>query len=184
MEAALLPYGSVYYHGAPASLRDIPIGTHLHGWFYMKHPDDDSKPLAIFHNRLSYEIDFRRCFRLEDDFSFYSRQKQLWHVDSVDLEEQKLTLTLQHDGKAIDKPQTLDLQKSTRVWRDHGFADQQVLSKGQLALFNIGQHDGMREVIIGWSSRKKYIRPGLLERILQISFSPYTETGTPHMQYM
>ena len=137
MEAALLPYGSVYYHGAPASLRDIPIGTHLHGWFHMKHPDDDSKPLAIFHNRLSYEIDFRRCFRLEDDFSFYSRQKQLWHVDSVDLEEQKLTLTLQHDGKAIDKPQTLDLQKSTRVWRDHGFADQQVLSKGQLALFNM-----------------------------------------------
>ncbi len=70
-----------------------------------------SKPLAIFHNRLSYEIDFRRCFRLEDDFSFYSRQKQLWHVDSVDLEEQKLTLTQHHDGKAIGKPQTFDLQK-------------------------------------------------------------------------
>ena len=137
MESVLLPYGSVSYHGAPASLRDIPIGTHLHGWFYLKHPDDDSKPLAIFHNRLSYEIDFRRCFRLEDDFSFYSRQKQLWHVDSVDLEEQKLTLTQHHDGKAIGKPQTFDLQKSTRVWRGDGFADQRVLSKGQLVQFNM-----------------------------------------------
>src|SRR5271165_668953 len=30
----LLPYGSLRYHGAPAELRDIPLGTHLHGEFY------------------------------------------------------------------------------------------------------------------------------------------------------
>jgi len=137
MEATLLPYGSVFYHGAPAALRDIPIGTHLHGWFYLKAPDDDSKPLAIFHNRLSYEIDFRRCFRLEDDFSFYARQSQLWHIDNVDFEEQELTLALQHDGKAVGEPQTFDLQTSTRVWQERGFAGQQVLSKGQLVLFNL-----------------------------------------------
>ena len=27
----MLPYGMVHYHGAPADLRDIPIGT-LHAW--------------------------------------------------------------------------------------------------------------------------------------------------------
>src|SRR5438067_340295 len=26
----LLPYASLGYHGAPAELRDIPLGTHLH----------------------------------------------------------------------------------------------------------------------------------------------------------
>src|SRR6188768_1099261 len=30
----MLPYGTLRYHGAPAELRDIPIGTHLHGEFY------------------------------------------------------------------------------------------------------------------------------------------------------
>ena len=29
----LLPYGRLRYHDAPAELRDIPIGTHLHGQF-------------------------------------------------------------------------------------------------------------------------------------------------------
>ena len=28
---AMLPYGMVWYHGAPADVRDIPIGTHMHG---------------------------------------------------------------------------------------------------------------------------------------------------------
>ena len=31
----LLPYGSLRYHGAPAALKDIPLGTHLHGEFYV-----------------------------------------------------------------------------------------------------------------------------------------------------
>ena len=28
---AMLPYGMIYYHGAPADLRDIPLGTILYG---------------------------------------------------------------------------------------------------------------------------------------------------------
>src|SRR5436190_1917282 len=31
----MLPYGSMRYRGAPATLKDIPIGTHLHGEFYV-----------------------------------------------------------------------------------------------------------------------------------------------------
>lgn len=60
--AKMLPFGSIYYHGAPASLADIPLGTHLHGLFYVKDPSDETKPLEIFHNRRSYEVDFNRCF--------------------------------------------------------------------------------------------------------------------------
>ena len=40
---ALLPYGMIWYHGAPAELRDIPIGTHLHGRFYL--PPEGSKTI-------------------------------------------------------------------------------------------------------------------------------------------
>ena len=32
---AMLPYGMVWYHGAPADIRDIPLGTHLHGRFML-----------------------------------------------------------------------------------------------------------------------------------------------------
>ena len=32
---AMLPYGMVRYHGAPADLRDVPLGTMMHGRFYL-----------------------------------------------------------------------------------------------------------------------------------------------------
>src|SRR5262245_58695035 len=32
---SLLPYGTVRYHGAPAELRDVPLGTVLHGYFVL-----------------------------------------------------------------------------------------------------------------------------------------------------
>ena len=41
---ALLPYGRVYYHGAPAELKDVPLGTVLHGVFFQPPPEDNSVP--------------------------------------------------------------------------------------------------------------------------------------------
>ena len=36
---AMLPYGMIRYHGAPAELRDVPIGTVLHArGFYRRTP--------------------------------------------------------------------------------------------------------------------------------------------------
>lgn len=32
---AMLPYGEIWYQGAPAELRDIPVGTVLYGRFYL-----------------------------------------------------------------------------------------------------------------------------------------------------
>ena len=40
--ATMLPYGSIWYQGSPAALQDIPLGTHLHGLFYIA---DDKSPL-------------------------------------------------------------------------------------------------------------------------------------------
>ena len=38
---AMLPYGMIRYRGAPAELRDIPIGTVLYGRFYLP-PDPET----------------------------------------------------------------------------------------------------------------------------------------------
>src|SRR5205807_825669 len=38
---ALLPYGMVWYNGAPAELRDVPLGTHVHGRFHLPPAGDE-----------------------------------------------------------------------------------------------------------------------------------------------
>ena len=133
LPATMLPYGAIYYLGAPAALQDIPLGTHLHGAFYLAPPDEKSPPLETAHSRKTPEWEFRRCFRLEDDFSFHARQKRLWTIDAVNLETQKLSATLQGDGKA----KIFDLLGHTRVMIGQGFGDLQALRPGQTVLFNL-----------------------------------------------
>src|SRR4029077_14653465 len=41
---ALLPYGMVYYHGAPAELKEVPLGTVLHVVYYLPPKGDNSVP--------------------------------------------------------------------------------------------------------------------------------------------
>jgi len=87
LEAAMLPYGSIWYHGGPAALQDIPIGTHLHGLFYLRDPGDRSPPPDGTHGRHFAGWEFKRCLRLEDDFSFHARQQQAWRIEGADLAE-------------------------------------------------------------------------------------------------
>lgn len=138
LEAAMLPYGAIHYHGAPAALQDIPLGTHLHGLFYLKEPKDKTpaRP-GPDNNRHTAEADFRRCFRIEDDFTFHARQQQLWTIDSIDLEKKKLTATLRESGKPAGLPKTFDLLSSTRVMKGEGLADLNALQPGQTIIFNI-----------------------------------------------
>jgi hypothetical protein len=137
VDAVMLPYGSIYYHGAPAALEDIPLGTHLHGLFYLRDPGDKSPPPPADYNRKTPEVDFRRCFQIEDDFSFRARQKQLWTIDSVDLTAKKLVATLNGAGAALGKPQTFDLTTGTRVLQGNGFGELELIKPGQSVLFNL-----------------------------------------------
>lgn len=133
----MLPYESLNYHGAPAALKDIPIGTHLHGWFYKKAPDEEIK--TIFHNRSSLEAEFTRCFRLEDDFSYYASRNRAWKVELVNLEEKTLTVVgIDLDDNSTDeKPTIFDLQSSTRVWQGQGFASLDDINPGQIIQLNL-----------------------------------------------
>ena len=137
LDSVMLPYGSIYYHGAPAALQDIPLGTHLHGLFYLKGADDKSPPPPTAYRRVTPEAAFKRCFRLEDEFSYHARQKQIWKIDAVNLVEKKITVTLQCDGAAIGKPKLFDLLSSTRVLTGNGFGTLESLEVGQTVQFNI-----------------------------------------------
>lgn len=155
LDAGMLPYGAIWYHGAPAALQDIPLGTHLQGLFYLADPNDKTPPPETWYRRKTPEFDFRRCFRIEDDFSFHARQKQLWKIDSVDLEAMKLTASLQSSGNngvvekgsvgksqnsttpSLQSSKVFDLLGSTLVYQGNGFADLKALKAGQTVLFNL-----------------------------------------------
>ena len=133
----MLPYGSIWYQGAPAALQDIPLGTHLHGLFYLSDPNDNTPLPNTANNRKTPEWEFRRCFRIEDDFTFYARQKQLWKIDSIDLDAKKLTATLQDNGQPSGQPKLFDLLTSTRVFMGTTIADLKAIQPGELMLFNL-----------------------------------------------
>lgn len=138
LDGTMLPYGSIYYHGAPAALQDIPLGTHLQGKFYLKDPKEKTQPARpAYSNGRTPEFEFQRCFRLEDDFSANARQKQLWKIESVDLEKMKLTAVLEKEGKAIGSAKTFDLMGGTTVLRGSGFADLSALAPGQNVQLNL-----------------------------------------------
>lgn len=137
LDAALLPYGSIFYHGAPAALQDIPLGTHLHGLFYLKDPNDMTPPPSGPYRRVAAEAAFTRCFQLEDDFSHYARRKQSWKIDKVDLAEKKITATLYGENGPIGGPKVFDLLSSTRVLTGDGFAKLDSLEAGRTVQFNI-----------------------------------------------
>lgn len=139
LDATMLPYGSIWHLGAPAALQDIPLSTHLHGLFYLAAPDDKTPLPETSYRRKTPEWEFRRCFRLEDEFTFHTRQKQLWRIDAVDLGTKKLTATLLEGGKPVGdgKAKLFDLTTSTRVFKGNGFADLMALQPGQSVLFNL-----------------------------------------------
>ena len=139
LDAGMLPYGSIGYHGAPAALQDIPLGTHLRGLFYLTDPDDRTPLPDTWYKRKTPEWEFRRCFRIEDEFTFHARQKQLWKIESVDLATMKLNAVLMENGKPVGdgKAKVFDLQTSTRVFQGNGFADLKALKAEQTVLFNL-----------------------------------------------
>ncbi|MFM8470178.1 MAG: hypothetical protein ACKODH_09445 [Limisphaerales bacterium] len=139
LDATMLPYGSIWQHGAPAALQDIPLGTHLRGLFYLAAPDDKTPLPDTAYRRKTPEWEFRRCFRIEDEFTFHSRQQQLWRIDTVNLGTNKLTATLLANGQPVGdgKPKSFDLLASTRVFQGDRLADLKALQPGQTVLFNL-----------------------------------------------
>jgi len=129
----MLPYGSLSYHGAPAELRDIPIGTHLHGQFYA-----DPQLAPMKKGQPPPPATFTRAIKLEDDFSFHARQGRMWRVDAVQTDMGTLTVTgIDKAGKADAKPITFRIGTTTRVWKGKGFGTLADIAAGQNVQMNL-----------------------------------------------
>ncbi|WP_425618281.1 hypothetical protein NA78x_001984 [Anatilimnocola sp. NA78] len=135
----MLPFGSLRYHGAPAELKDIPLGTHLHGYFYLEEPkprDPKAKPPAN-QPRISLEAPFNRCLQLEDDFSYCTRLQREWKVEAYDRDLGTLQLLGTTAGKPDAKATLFQIGPSTRLLKGPGFAMTKDLVRGQSLLTNL-----------------------------------------------
>lgn len=126
---AMLPYGIVMYHGAPADLRDIPLGTMLHVAAYLPpDPKTSAVPVLPINNRtktsnggLGTAPAENHVLLLEDEPSHCLREGWVWKLKELESKNHEGSITATRepkqggDNKATDE--TLTFDASTRVWR-------------------------------------------------------------------
>jgi len=128
---AMLPYGIVRYHGAPADLRDIPLGTVMHVHAFLP-PDPKTSAVPVLpvdsgkkdanHNRGAGIFPAQNhVLLLEDEPSHCQREGKVWKLKEVDLTDNQgmIIASLEPkeggDGKATEQTMTFDA--ATRIWR-------------------------------------------------------------------
>jgi hypothetical protein len=126
---AMLPYGIVRYHGAPADLRNIPLGTLLHVRAFLP-PDPENSAVPVVEKPSVEQPAENHVVLLEDEPSRCLREGKVWKLKEVNLQknETRIVATLEPkaggDGKAAEQTMTLD--EGTRIWRGReclGIAD-------------------------------------------------------------
>jgi len=117
---AMLPYGIVRYRGAPADLRDIPLGTIMNARAFLP-PDPKTSSVPVITNASPSQPAENHAILLEDEPSYCLREGKVWKLKEVDLQKNQgmIVASLEAkeggDGKASDKTMTLDA--ATRIWR-------------------------------------------------------------------
>lgn len=128
---AMLPYGVVRYRGAPADLRDIPLGTVMHVWAFLP-PDPktsavpvlpvNSKKLDGNHNRGAGIFPAENhVLLLEDEPSHCLREGKIWKLKEVDVQNNAGMMIASRepkkgsDSKTVEEKLTFDA--ATRIWR-------------------------------------------------------------------
>ena len=148
---ALLPYGEITHNGAPAELKDIPLGTHVHGYFYVPPVGEEATILPLPKDMKQFEIKQNHAVSLEDDFSFYQRRGQSWKVVSIDPIRGKLNVTptgaLVKDG--INTAYTFDIDDITKVWKGRTLVVLADIAPDQTVQFNLGWSPGWRDKEFG-----------------------------------
>lgn len=132
---AMLPYGMVRYHGAPADIRDLPMGTHMHGRLLLPMKGEEETIPRRNHNH---------AILLEDDVSFYSRQGRSWKVVGIEQgggPAPRLKLSVEPVGPEIEgginKPTLFDIDDSTRIWQDSRLVKRDQIKPGQEVQVNL-----------------------------------------------
>lgn len=117
---AMLPYGMIYYRGAPAELRDIPIGTILYGRFYLP-PDPETSAVPVVQGKDVTQPSENHAILLEDGPSLCLREGKSWKLKDVDINgpEGNLVVTLdrKEGGEGLGGEHKVTIDGSTRIWR-------------------------------------------------------------------
>jgi hypothetical protein len=124
---AMLPYGMVRYHGAPADLRDIPLGTMLHVTAFLPpDPKLSAVPVLPVDNK-DRDANHRRgvgvfpgenhVLLLEDEPSFRLRTGSSWTLKEIELHANLGFVIARLDAKGSEQKLTVD--HATRIWRGH-----------------------------------------------------------------
>lgn len=142
---AMLPYGMVRYRGAPADLRDIPLGTVMHVMAFLPpDPKSSAVPVLPVDNKQksggTAPAENHLLF-IEDEPSRCLRQGKVWKLKEVDLQnnagmiiatlEPKATgdATAVQDATASEEKLTFD--SATRIWRGQECLDiSELISEG------------------------------------------------------
>ncbi len=127
---AMLPYGIVRYHGAPADLRDIPLGTVLHVRAFLPPdpklsavpvlPVDNKKKNSGYSGAGIYPAE-NHVLLLEDEPSHCLREGKVWKLKEVELKNKQgmivafCALKDRRDADASEETMTFDA--ATRIWR-------------------------------------------------------------------
>lgn len=132
---AMLPYGIVRYHGAPADLRDIPLGTVVHvRAFLPPDPKISAVPVLAVDNgkkNLGYSGTGttpaeNHALLVEDEPSHCLREGKVWKLKEVDLQNNAGMIVASRaskqgaDEKADGESPTeesLTFDAATRIWR-------------------------------------------------------------------
>jgi len=129
---AMLPYGVVRYHGAPADLRDILLGTVLHVRAFLP-PDPRTSSVPVLHvdskNKTSgysgkgIAPAENHVLLLEDEPSHCLREDLVWKLKELDLKNNAGTIVASREPKkggdtdfAVEA-ETMTFDAATRIWR-------------------------------------------------------------------
>jgi hypothetical protein len=144
---ALLPYAEVWYQGGRAELKDVPLGTHLHGRFLLPPVGEEETIPPLPENLQEFaraELRHDHAVLLEDDFTFYSRRQRAWRVASVDLDKEKIELEPVGEPATdgITTPYRFDFDRVTRVWLGRSLVDAEAVEPGMVVQVNLGWSQG------------------------------------------
>ena len=150
---ALLPYATVWFNGAHAELRDVPLGTHVHGYFVVPPQGEEDTIPPLPDTQKQFAIPHNHAITLEDDFSFYQRRGQSWKILSIDIDKEKLNVEPagQKTKDGINTPYTFDIDSRTRTWKDRRLSDLADIKPGTTVQLNLAwaQGWGQKEMRVG-----------------------------------
>lgn len=116
---AMLPYGVVRYHNAPADLRNIPLGTLLHAHGFLP-PDPENSAVPVIQKPSIEQPAENHLLLLEDEPSRCMREGKVWKLKEIDVQKHltKIVASLEprSAGSASGTDQTMTIDAGTRIW--------------------------------------------------------------------